>query len=95
MENLGEMEDLGYQVSTFRAPWTLPPTGLLRLGSTALTDPGKPEAITAKATGAISMGAVVSSAAEAQRNRSSMKLGTTTIDVDFTPAPYRGDTKCR
>jgi len=81
------LEEMGYEVSTFRVQWGLPPKAKLRLRSKVATDPAKVTAIAAKASGGMLMKALVSSAAEAKRIQSTMKLGTAIIDVDFALTP--------
>ena len=86
-ETLPLLEEMGYEVSTFRVQWGLPPRAKLRLRSKNLTDPAKLEAITAKATGGTLMKALVFSASTAKRIQSNMKFGTAIIDVDFALTP--------
>jgi hypothetical protein len=86
-DTLPLLEEMGYEVSTFRVQWGLPPRAKLRLRSKNLTDPAKLEAITAKATGGTLMKALVFSASTAKRIQSNMKFGTAIIDVDFALTP--------
>ena len=86
-DSLPILEEMGYEVSTFRVQWGLPPKAKLRLRSRGVTDPGKLEGIAAKATGGMLMRALVSSAIEAKRIQSNMKLETAIIDVDFALTP--------
>ena len=86
-DSLPLLEEMGYEVSTFRVQWGLPPKAKLRLRSKGTIDPAKIPAITAKATGGMMMKALVSSAAEAKRIQSAMKFGTAIIDVDFALQP--------
>ena len=86
-ESLPILEEMGYEVSTFRVQWGLPPKAKLRLRSTAVTDPKKTSAIAAKANGGLLMTALVSSAATAKNIQSNMKFGTAIIDVDFALPP--------
>jgi hypothetical protein len=86
-ETLPLLEEMGYEVSTFRVQWGLPPRAKLRLRSKHLTDPAKLDAITAKATGGTLMKALVFSASTAKRIQSNMKFGTAIIDVDFALTP--------
>jgi hypothetical protein len=82
------LEEMGYEVSAFRVLWGLPPTVKLRLRSTGAPDPGKLQAITAKAAaGGMVMRGLVFSAAEAKRIQSNMKLGTAIVDVEFAAVP--------
>ena len=68
-DSLPLLEQMGYEVSTFRVQWGLPPKAKLRLRSTGITDPGKIAAIAAKATGGVVMSSLVSSAASAKKSR--------------------------
>ena len=86
-DNLPILEEMGYEVSTFRVQWGLPPRAKLRLRSKGVIDPKKLPAIAAKATGGMVMKALVSGAAEAKRIQSTMKLGTAIIDFDFALQP--------
>ena len=86
-ETLPLLEEMGYEVSTFRVQWGLPPRAKLRLRSKHLTDPKKLEEITAKATWGTLMKALVFSASTAKRIQSNMKFGTAIIDVDFALTP--------
>lgn len=81
------LEKMGYEVSTFRVQWGLPPRAKLRLRSKGVMDPEKIKAIAAEATGGMVMKALVSGAAEAKRIQSIMKLGTAIVDVDFALQP--------
>jgi hypothetical protein len=86
-ESLPLLEEMGYEVSTFRVQWGIPPKAKLRLRSTAGTDPDKIAVVIAKPTQGVLMASLVSSAAEAKRIQSTMKLGTVIIDVDFALPP--------
>jgi len=86
-DSLPILEEMGFEVSTFRVQWGLPPKAKLRLRSSRVTDPHKVQAIAAKANGGLLMTALVSSAAAAKRIQSTMKLGTAIIDVDFAIPP--------
>jgi hypothetical protein len=86
-DTLPMLEEMGYEVSTFRVQWGLPPKAKLRLRSKVGTNPDKVAAIAAKATGGTLMTALISSAATAKRIQSSMKLGTAILDVDFALPP--------
>jgi hypothetical protein len=82
------LEQMGYEVTTFRVTWGLPPKARLRLKSSAGTDIQKVNAIAAKATsGGVLVSALITSAATAKRIQSSMKLGTAFLDVDFAIPP--------
>jgi hypothetical protein len=87
-DSLPILEEMGYEVATFRVLWGLPPTVKLRLRSTGAPDPAKVQAIAAKAAaGGMMMRGLVFSAAEAKRIQSNMKLGTAVIDVEFAAVP--------
>jgi hypothetical protein len=86
-DSLPLLEEMGYEVSTFRVQWGLPPKAKLRLRSKGTIDPEKIPAITAKATGGMMMKALVLGAAEAKRIQRTMKFGTAIIDVDFALQP--------
>jgi hypothetical protein len=74
-ESLPILEEIGYEVSTFRMQWGLPPKAKLRLRSKTGTDPGRITAIVAKAPKGVLVASLVSSAAEAKRIQSTMKFG--------------------
>ena len=86
-DSLPILEEMGYEVSTFRVQWGLPPKAKLRLRSKAGTNPDKVAAIAARATGGTLITALVSSAATAKRIQSNMKFGTAILDVDFALPP--------
>lgn len=82
------LEQMGYEVTTFKVTWGLPPKARLRLKSTGNADIQKVNAITAKATsGGVLVSALITSAATAKRIQSTMKLGTAYLDVDFAVPP--------
>jgi hypothetical protein len=82
------LEQMGYEVTTFKVTWGLPPKARLRLKSTGNADTQKVNAIAAKATsGGMLVTALITSAATAKRIQSSMKLGTAYLDVDFAVPP--------
>lgn len=83
------LEQMGYEVTTFKVTWGLPPKARLRLKSTGNADIQKVNAIAAKATNAsgILITALLTSAATAKRIQSTMKLGTAYLDVDFAVPP--------
>ena len=82
------LEQMGYEVTTFKVTWGLPPKARLRLKSTGNTDIQKVNAIAAKAaTGGVLISALITSAATAKRIQSTMKLGTAFLDVDFAVPP--------
>ncbi|KWV58204.1 hypothetical protein AS156_35990 [Bradyrhizobium macuxiense] len=91
-QQLGEalpiLEQMGYEVTTFRVTWGLPPKARLRLKSSGNADVQKVNAIAAKATGGgLLVSTVISSAAMAQRIQSTMKMGTAYLDIDFAVPP--------
>jgi hypothetical protein len=82
------LEQMGYEVTTFKVTWGLPPKARLRLKSTGNSDIQKVNAIAAKATsGSILVSALITSAATAKRIQATMKLGTAYLDVDFAVPP--------
>jgi hypothetical protein len=82
------LEQMGYEVTTFKVTWGLPPKARLRLKSTGNADIQKVNAIAAKATsGGVLVSALLTSAATAKRIQSTMKLGTAYLDVDFAVPP--------
>ena len=82
------LEQMGYEVTTFKVTWGLPPKARLRLKSNGNSDIQKVNAIAAKATsGGVLVTALITSAATAKRIQSTMKLGTAYLDVDFAVPP--------
>jgi hypothetical protein len=82
------LEQMGYEVTTFKVTWGLPPKARLRLKSNGSTDIQKVNAIAVKATtGGVLVSALITSAATAKRIQSTMKLGTAFLDVDFAIPP--------
>lgn len=82
------LEAMGYEVTTFKVTWGLPPKARLRLKSNGNADIQKVNAIAAKATsGGMLISALITSAATAKRIQSTMKLGTAYLDVDFAVPP--------
>ena len=82
------LEQMGYEVTTFKVTWGLPPKARLRLKSNGNSDIAKVNAIAAKATsGGMLVAALIGSAATAKRIQSTMKLGTAYLDVDFAVPP--------
>ncbi|WP_028165991.1 hypothetical protein [Bradyrhizobium elkanii] len=82
------LEQMGYEVITFKVTWGLPPKARLRLRSNGNADIQKVNAIAAKATsGGVLISALITSAATAKRIQSTMKLGTAYLDVDFAVPP--------
>ncbi len=87
-DTLPVLEQMGYEVSTFRVTWGLPPRARLRLRSASGTDIAKVAAIAAKASGkGILMDALITSAVTAKRIQNNMKLGMAILDVDFAVPP--------
>ncbi|MBB4373731.1 hypothetical protein GGD63_006559 [Bradyrhizobium sp. cir1] len=82
------LEQMGYEVTTFKVTWGLPPKARLRLKSNGNADIQKVNAIAAKATsGGVLVSALITSAATAKRIQNTMKLGTAYLDVDFAVPP--------
>jgi hypothetical protein len=82
------LEQMGYEVTTFKVTWGLPPKARLRLKSNGNADIQKVNAIAAKATsGSALVSALITSAATAKRIQNTMKLGTAFLDVDFAIPP--------
>jgi hypothetical protein len=82
------LEQMGYEVTTFKVTWGLPPKARLRLKSTGNLDPQKVSAVAAKATSAgVLVSALITSAATAKRIQSTMRMGTAFLDVDFAVPP--------
>ncbi|WP_420738127.1 hypothetical protein [Bradyrhizobium japonicum] len=82
------LEQMGYEVTTFKVTWGLPPKARLRLKSNGNGDIQKVNAIVAKATnGGVLVTALITSAATAKRIQSTMKLGAAYLDVDFAVPP--------
>ena len=82
------LEQMGYEVTTFKVTWGLPPKARLRLKSNGDADIQKVSAIAAKATsGSALVTALIASAATAKRIQNTMKLGTAYLDVDFAVSP--------
>ena len=82
------LEQMGYEVTTFKVTWGLPPKARLRLKSTGNADIQNVNAIAARGTsGGVLISALITSAATAKRIQSTMKLGTAYLDVDFAVPP--------
>src|SRR6202011_1957650 len=82
------LEQMGYEGTTFKVTWGLPPKARLRLKSNGNADIQKVNAIAAKAmSGGLLISALITSAATAKRIQSTMKLGTAFLDVDFAVPP--------
>ncbi|MHC2432753.1 hypothetical protein [Bradyrhizobium sp. USDA 4451] len=82
------LEQMGFEVTTFKVTWGLPPKARLRLKSNGNTDPQKVSAIAAKApTSGVLVSALISSAVTTKRIQSSMRLGTALLDVEFAVPP--------
>src|SRR5258706_12659093 len=78
------LEQMGYEVTTFKVTWGLPPKARLRLRSNGSADIQKVNAIAAKATsGGVIISALITSAATAKGIQNTMKLGTAYLNVDF------------
>src|SRR5262249_6812070 len=86
-DSLPMLEEMGYEVSTFRVQSGLPPKAKLRLRSKVGIDAAKITAIVAKAPKGVLVNSLVSSAAEAKRIQSMMKFGTAVLDVYFALPP--------
>ena len=82
------LEQMGYEVTTFKVTWGLSPKARLRLKSNGNADIQKVNAVPAKAmNGGVLVTALIASAATAKRIQSTMKLGTAYLDVDFALPP--------
>lgn len=82
------LEQLGYEVTTFKVTWALPSKARLRLKSNGNTDIQKVNAIAAKSTGGgVLVSALITSAATAKRIQNTMRLGAAYLDVDFAVPP--------
>jgi hypothetical protein len=83
------LEQMGYEVTTFKVTWGFPPKARLRLKSNGNADIQKVNAIAAKASsgGGVLVTALITSAATAKRIQGTMKLGTAYLDVDFAVPP--------
>lgn len=82
------LEQMGYEVTTFKVTWGLPPKARLRLKSTGTADVPKINAIAAKAAnGGVLVSALIISAATAKRIQGTMRLGTAYLDVEFAVPP--------
>ena len=82
------LEQMGYEVTTFKVTWGLSPKARLRLKSNGNADIQKVNAVAAKAmNGGVLVTALIASAATAKRIQSTMKLGTAYLDVDFALPP--------
>lgn len=91
-QQLGEalplLEQMGYEVTTFKVTWGLPPKARLRLKSSGNTDVQSIATIAAKApSNGVLVSALVSSAVTAKRIQNTMKLGTAFLEVDFAVPP--------
>lgn len=83
------LEQMGYEVSTFKVTWGLPPKARLRLKSNSTSSPQRIEEIAAKGSSesGVLVSALISSALAAKRIQNTMKLGTAYLDVDFALPP--------
>lgn len=87
-DTLPILEQMGYEVTTFKVTWGLPPKARLRLKSSGSTSLEKVNAVAAKSTSVgVLVSALVTSAATAKRIQSTMKLGTAYLDVEFAVPP--------
>jgi hypothetical protein len=87
-DTLPILEAMGYEVTSFKVTWGLPPKARLRLRSKGDTDLAKVTAVAAKApNGGMLMNALITSAVTAKRIQANMKLGTAILDVDFAVPP--------
>ncbi len=82
------LEQMGYEVTTLKVTWGIPPKARLRLKSTGTPDVPKINAIAAKgANGGVLVSALITSAVTAKRIQGTMRLGTAYLDVDFAVPP--------
>ncbi|WP_265441712.1 hypothetical protein [Bradyrhizobium sp. SEMIA] len=83
------LEQMGYEVSTFKVTWRLPPKARLRLKSSGATPLQRVEEIAAKglSNNGVLVSALINSAVAAKRIQSTMKLGAAYLDVDFALPP--------
>jgi hypothetical protein len=82
------LEQMGYEVTTFKVTWGLPPKARLRLKSNGNADIQTVNAIAAKSVGGgVLVSALITSAATAKRIQSTIKLGTAYLDVNFAVPP--------
>jgi hypothetical protein len=83
------LEQMGYEVSTFKVTWGLPPKARLRLKSSNTVAPQKIEEIASQGSSGsgVLVTALISSAVAAKRIQNTMKLGTAYLDVDFALPP--------
>lgn len=86
-EALPILEQMGYEVTTFKVTWAIPPRARLRLKSTGNAEIQKLSGTAAKTNGGILVSALVTSAITAKRIQSTMRLGTAYLDVDFAVPP--------
>jgi hypothetical protein len=81
------LEQMGYEVTTFKVTWGMPPRARLRLKSNAGTDIQRVNAIAGKVPNGVLIATLITSAATAKRIQSTMRLGTAYLDVDFAVPP--------
>ena len=83
------LEQMGYEVSSFKVTWGLPPRARLRLKSGGAPPAQKIEEIAAKgsAGAGVLVAGLISSAVAAKRIQNTMKFGTAYLDVDFALPP--------
>jgi hypothetical protein len=89
-ESLPILEEMGYEVATFRVQWGLPPKAKLRLRSKEGADQAKIAVIVARPNSGVLAKTLISSAAEAKRIQNTLKFGTAVLDVDFAVPPKVG-----
>jgi hypothetical protein len=81
------LNEMGYEITTFRVQWALNPKAKLRLKSRNLTDSAKIDKAVAMAPPGMIASSIISGAATAKRIQSSLHMGTAIIDVDFAVPP--------
>ena len=87
-ETLPVLEEMGFDVASFRVQWGLPPKAKLRLRSRDTIPADRLAAILgAKPNSGLLATTLISSAAAAKRIQANMKLGTAFLDVDFDLPP--------
>ena len=86
-DTLPVLEEMGFDVASFRVQWGLPPKARLRLRSRDTIPADRLAAITARPTSGLLANTLISSAAAAKRIQTNMKLGTAFLDVDFDLPP--------
>src|SRR5258706_6442498 len=82
------LEQMGYEVTTFKVTWGPPPKARLRLKSNGNADIQKVNAIATKPTsGGVLVTALISSAPPGKGIQNPIKFGTAYLDVDFAAPP--------